>query len=284
MIPHRLFSGQRVVGLAFFVAFVAGMNFYSLLNFYPLTFAAVYNPDPVQIGLKGLGYGVSVTVGAVLFNALLSVPQIEARYILLVAAVLMSMCQQPYPTLSLYSDSFTAAFGGAIAAATPDNAKLTVALGTIAGFGVGGILVPSATVALICVPDDLLATAAALSLSIRTIGGSIGYTIYFSIFSNKLATILPEKVGQYAVAAGLSPDDATAFVTAFLTTPGLIADAPGYSPSVAAAATVGSRWAYAESLKYVWLTSMAFGVLAILSCTAIPSIKAFQTNRIAVTL
>jgi hypothetical protein len=159
-----------------------------------------------------------------------------------------------------------------------------VALGTIAGFGVGGILVPSATVALICVPDDLLATAAALSLSIRTIGGSIGYTIYFSIFSNKLATVLPAKVTEYVLAAGLSPDDATEFVTGFLSAPGSIADAPGYTPSIAMAATIGSRWAYSESLKYVWFTSLAFGILAILSCMAIPSIRAFQTNRIAVAL
>ncbi|KAK6393115.1 hypothetical protein LTR65_002806 [Meristemomyces frigidus] len=266
MIPHELFAGNRVVGLSFFVAFVAGMNFYSLINFFPLTFATVFNPDPVSIGLKGLGYGISVTMGAVIFNASLSISKLHARYILLVATVLMT------------------AFGGALAAITPDNPALAVSLGTIAGFGVGGVLVPSATIALICVPDDLLATAAALSLSIRTIGGSIGYTIYYNIFVNKLKTLLPEKVAQYAVAAGLSPANATAFVTAFLTTPESIATAPGYSLSVAEAATIGSRWAYAEALKYVWYTSMAFGVLAILSCLAIPSIKKYQTNRIAVTL
>lgn len=67
------------------------------------------------------------------------------------------------------------AFGGALSAATPDTPKLAVAMGTISGFGVGGVLVPSATVALICVPDAFLATTAALSLSIRTLGGSIGY-------------------------------------------------------------------------------------------------------------
>ena len=67
------------------------------------------------------------------------------------------------------------AFGGALSAATPETPKLAVAMGTIAGFGVGGVLVPSATVALICVPDAFLATTAALSLSIRTVGGSIGY-------------------------------------------------------------------------------------------------------------
>ena len=89
MIPKEIFAGQRVVALVFFVAFVAGINFYSLLNFYPLSFATVYNPDPIQIGLKGLGYGISVTAGAVFFNALLST-NIEAKWILLVSATIMS--------------------------------------------------------------------------------------------------------------------------------------------------------------------------------------------------
>lgn len=90
MVPREMFSGQRIVGLAFFIAFVAGMDFYSLINFFPLSFSSVYDPDPVQVGLKGLGYGISTTVGAVFFNALLST-KIEARYILLTAAALMSM-------------------------------------------------------------------------------------------------------------------------------------------------------------------------------------------------
>lgn len=226
----------------------------------------MYDPDPVQIGLKGLGYGISVTVGAVFFNALLSVQQLEAKYILLVATILMT------------------AFGGALSAATPDTASMTVALGTIAGFGVGGVLVPSATVALICVPDAYLATTAALSLSIRTVGGSIGYTIYYNIFSNKIKSGLPQKIAQYAMGAGISAADATDFVGIFLTTPANITSAPGYSSAIVEAATIGSRWAYADALKYVWYTSIPFGCLAVVSCLFLPSIKSYQTNRVAVSL
>lgn len=32
MVPKQIFQGQRIVGLAFFIAFVAGMNFYSLVS------------------------------------------------------------------------------------------------------------------------------------------------------------------------------------------------------------------------------------------------------------
>lgn len=94
MVPKQIFQGQRVVALVFFVAFVAGINFYSLINFYPLSFATMYNPDPIQIGLKGLGYGISVTAGAVFFNALLST-SIEAKWILLTSATLMSKFVHP---------------------------------------------------------------------------------------------------------------------------------------------------------------------------------------------
>ncbi|KAI1612526.1 putative major facilitator superfamily transporter [Exophiala viscosa] len=265
MIPGEMFRGQKIVALAFCVAFVAGVNFYSLINFFPLSFGTIWSPDPVQIGLKGLGYGISTTVGAVFFNALLST-KLEAKWVLLAAASMMT------------------AFGGALAVSNPTNPKVAVALGTLASFGVGGVLVPSATVALIVVPDALLATTAALSLSIRTIGGSIGFTIYYNIFVNKLTTMLPESVAEYAIAAGLSAADATAFVTTFLTDPAAIESAPGYTPAIAKAATLGTSWAYAGALKYVWYVSIPFGVLAMISAAFVPNIKKYQTNRVAVAL
>lgn len=88
MVPRGVFAGQRVSALAFGLAFISGMNFYSLINFYPISFSTMFNPDPVQIGLKGLGYGISTTVGVVFFNAVLST-RLEARYALAAAAVLM---------------------------------------------------------------------------------------------------------------------------------------------------------------------------------------------------
>lgn len=130
IIPRELFAGQRIVAVAFLIAFVAGMNFYSLLNFFPLEFSAVFPPDPVQVGLKGLGPGLSVTLGATLVNAALSWLKGHNRELLLVSTVIMT------------------AFGGALAVVTPDTPRTLVALGVVCGFGVGGVLVPSATIAI----------------------------------------------------------------------------------------------------------------------------------------
>jgi len=238
MVPSALFSGQRIVGLAYVVAFSAGMNFFSILNFFPVTFSSVYTPDPVSIGLRGLGPALTTAVGAIFFNAALSRFPGHTREVLLVAVGIMT------------------AFAGALAVMTPDNERLVLFLGSMAGFGVGGVLVPAATVAMLVCPDALITTAAALSLSIRTVGGSIGYSIYYNIFAGKLTANLPKYTAMYAVQAGLPLESVEAFVGLFLTEPEKLAEAgiPGVTPQVIESATIGTRWAYSESLKYVWVS------------------------------
>jgi hypothetical protein len=146
-------------------------------------------------------------------------------------------------------------FAGSLAVMNPDNEKLVVALGSLATFGVGGVLVPAATVAMLVCPDALITTAAAMSLSIRTVGGSIGYSIYYNIFATKLEKNLPAYVAEYAIKAGLPLSSATQFVTIFLTNPKALATTriPGMTPAVIAGATKGTQWAFSESLKYVWV-------------------------------
>ena len=71
-----------------------------------------------------------------------------------------------------------AAFTGAVAYVNPDRETAAIIVGGIAGFGVGGVLVPAATVAVTVTPDTTIATCVALGLSIRAVGGSIGFAIY----------------------------------------------------------------------------------------------------------
>ena len=130
MIPKELFMGQRVVALSFAVAFVAGMNFFSLLNFWPLTISTVWYPDPVKIGLRGMSAGFATAIGAIFWNALLSTFPADCKWILFVAAGLLTC------------------FGGALSVMSPENIVTTIALGTVACFGLGGVIVPAATVAM----------------------------------------------------------------------------------------------------------------------------------------
>lgn len=190
----------------------------------------------------------------------------------------MSLCFTLHLT---FVNSCQAAFSGALAVVTPTNPRLAVALGTIAGFGVGGVLVPPSTIAITVCPDRLIATTVALSLSIRVIGGSIGYSIYYNIFAEKLSKVLPENVAKAAVAAGLPVSDATKFVTSFLTAPGSIMTVPGVTPEVVAAATRGAQDSYAYALSFVWYTSIAFGLVAIIAAGFLGNNRKYLTDRVA---
>ncbi|QDS78157.1 hypothetical protein FKW77_005044 [Venturia effusa] len=264
MIPLELFQGQRVVTFAYVVAFVAGMNFFSVLNFWPLMIQNVWTPDPVQVGLRGFAPGLAVTIGAIFFNSLLSSWKGGARYTLFLASLVLTC------------------FSGGMSVVTPENETTVIALGTVGGFGLGGLIVPSATVAMIASPDALITTCAALSLSVRAVGGSIGYSIYYNIFANKLKVKLPTRIAQYAIKAGLPLASAKLFVETLLTAPAQVAKIPGVTPAVLAGAAKGEQWAYADSLQYVWYTTIAFGILSMACSLLIPNTKKFQTNRVAV--
>lgn len=137
--------------------------------------------------------------------------------------------------------------------------------------------------AITVVPDALIATAGALSLSLRVLGGSIGYTIYESVFANKINVNLPTYTAQYATEAGLPASSVTAFLTAMLgADPSSAANVDGVTPEILAQAALGIKWAYADSLRYVWYTSIPFGILAIIACCFLKDSRKYLTNRISV--
>jgi hypothetical protein len=91
MVPKEIFAGQRIVGLAFSITFISGMNFYSILNFSPVLYTDVFEPTPFAIGTKSLGVAFGTCLGAVLINTLLSIWKDYNRELLLFSCILMSM-------------------------------------------------------------------------------------------------------------------------------------------------------------------------------------------------
>ena len=78
---------------------------------------------------------------------------------------------------------FMTAGTGAMSIARPDNLSVLWIILIIAGLGIGGIVVPASIITTIICPDDLIATVSALTLSIRVLGGSIGYCAYYKLVS-----------------------------------------------------------------------------------------------------
>lgn len=154
---------------------------------------------------------------------------------------------------------------------------------TLSTFGIGAIIVPALTVVLYAAPDEYIGTVAALSLSVRFLGGSIGTTIYYNIFNTKITHNLPAYIAAAAAKAGLPKASLIPFVGAFATEgPSAAAKIPGVSSAVLNAAALATRWAFADSLKYVWYATIPFGMICVICCAFIPNISKFMSNRVAV--
>lgn len=135
--------------------------------------------------------------------------------------------------------------------------------------------------------QDLIATIASLTLSIRIVGGAIGYTIYFNIFVNKYKDNAIHYIGG-VMATELGITNITYITEAIeLTTASLLEDMqaiPGIAGNTTAYEMVvaAGRIAYAESYKYVYLASIAFGVLSIAASLFLKDITKYMDDHVAV--
>lgn len=199
--------------------------------------------------------GIATAVGAIFWNALLSTWKGGSRWVLFLVSLIattVSITNRLLTNAAMQAAMMLTAFGGSLASMNPENVYQSVTLASFAAFGLGGVIVPGATVAMIAAPDALITTCAALSLSVRAVGGAIGYSIYYSIFVKKLTARLPILVGTYAVQAGLPASSAKLFVGTYLTAPTQIQSVPGVTEAILGAALRGSQWAYSEALHLVW--------------------------------
>jgi MFS family permease len=98
-------------------------------------------------------------IGGVACLILLTVTGGKIRMLMIVSTILMTLGT------------------GLMALARPDNIGPVIVILIVAGLGIGGILVPASIITTIICPDDLIATVSALTLSIRVLGGAVGYAV-----------------------------------------------------------------------------------------------------------
>lgn len=158
MFPSRMKKEARTLTLTLVITAISGANFFSVIMFWPTQAFNVYGHDPVGVGIRGIPIGFSILAGACIVLWLLSVFRGHNRELLVISSVLMT------------------AGCGALAIADRDNLHMLWGLLVLAGIGIGGIVVPASIITTIICPDDIIATVTALTLSIRVIGGCIGYT------------------------------------------------------------------------------------------------------------
>lgn len=186
MFPKDLGRAPRTLVLVLVISFISGANFFSVLMLWPTQAYNVYGHDPVAVGLRGLPFGLGVMTGCVITLTLLTYFRgANTRIILLIASCVMT------------------AGCGSMAALSTANESVVYAILVIAGLGVGGMVIPVSVITTIICRDEVIATITALSLSIRVVGGAIGYAIYYNVLVSKLTPMLIDRVGTAMVVGGV---------------------------------------------------------------------------------
>lgn len=152
------------------------------------------------------------------------------------------------------------------------------------GLGIGGIVVPASIITAIICPDELIATVTALTLSIRVLGGAIGYAVYYNLFAEHFKEKSIELIGKAAVINGIT-NKAVIAQSITLTSAGLlpaIRKLPGMTDKAYAAIVHAGQEAYAESYPWVYYVSIAFGGVSIICSLFLGNIKKYMTDHVAV--
>jgi hypothetical protein len=119
---------------------------------------------------------------------------------------------------------------------------------------------------------------AALTLAIRVIGGSIGYTVYYNVFISKFAPKAMEHIGGY-MELQLNITDTSIIAKVIELTGASLLDDIAVLPEIAG---IPGAWegvvkagqiAYAESYKYIYLVSIAFGSISIVAAVFLGDIS-----------
>ena len=270
MFPSRMKQDARNLGLTLIITAISGANFFSILMFWPTQAFNVYGHDPVGVGIRGLPVGFSILAGAVIVLALLSYFRGNNRELLVVSCIIMT------------------AGCGALAFAERDNMDKLWGILVLAGLGIGGIVVPASVITTIICPDDIIATVSALTLSIRVIGGCIGYTVYYNVFVSYFKKNAVKYIGGQMVQLGVF--NVTYITTAIELTGASLLEELNTIPGLAGNKTAvdmviyAGQVAYAESYKYVYLVSIAFGVISIICACSMGNISKFMDDHVAVVM
>lgn len=176
-----------------------------------------------------------------------------------------------------------------MAVARVDNLHTLWGLLVLAGLGIGGIVVPASIMTTIICPDDLIATVAALTLSVRVIGGSIGYTTYYNVFVGKFVPAATKYIGG-TMALELNITNKSYIEEAITLTGAALLEGLKEIPGIAGNETayemvVGAgQLAYAESYKYVYYASIAFGAVSVIAACFLGNIDKYMDDHVAVVM
>lgn len=248
------------------ITFLSGGNFFAMLLFWPTQAYNMYGSNPIGIGIRTLPIGFGIIGGAIINLLMIGFTGGRTRMLMLFWTVFMT------------------AFVGAMAAANLDNLNtLVYPILTLGNVGVGAVIIPCSIIAQIVAPTKLIGTITAITLSIRYIGGAIGFTAYYVIFYHKVKNAGIQAATQLVV-HGVSFDVTVLRKLILLTAEAefekakeMIANNPMVLKKDCFPLLVENvQQMFAVAYRYPYLMSIAFGGSSILLSLGLKDIRKFM--------
>lgn len=130
-----------------------------------------------------------------------------------------------------------------------------------------------------------IGAAAGVAGSTRSIVSTIASTIYQVVLRVRLTKTVPAEVVPAVLKAGLPQSSVVSYLTALTTgSTEAFSTVKGLTPKVLAAGAYAYRVANADAFRDVFLTSIAFGCIAIGLSMCIPNVEELMTHDVAATL
>ena len=236
------------------------MVLYGIGTFYPQQLGTVYHANAILTAVYLLPYELTICFAGFL-GGLLVTRLRKFRWILVLLLALLAL------------------FCGLQAINQPNTLSVAVGLGVGVGLGSALLLVVPVAGVATCVPSQLIGTSLTLLSCCRGIGGTIGITIFASVYGDKISGYVPDYVGSVALSAGLSVTSVTLIFEA-LTAKNETAlfVIPGMTPFLADSINEAYDQAVSDSFKFVWLSIMAVTAAGVIVACFLREISHKMTN------
>ena len=170
-------------------------------------------------------------------------------------------------------------FTGAMAATTPYTEGMALAFTLLASLQAGTLGNASLSLTPLCLDEKDIGIALGLVGTSRAVFSAIGQAVFVAVLNSGLRTNIPKYVVPAAIQAGLPTSDALALLQGLAE--GNLTAVPDTTPRIIAAAVAANKEAYSQSFKMVFLSSIAFGVCALVSALLIPNLEEKFTGVVA---
>ncbi|GAA5865110.1 hypothetical protein JCM3774_002134 [Rhodotorula dairenensis] len=245
-LDHRLFQNGRNFSLCMFLIAVEGALFYLVNNIFAAEMNAVWGrPGDLRTTARITPFYLTGVF----------VCPITAWYT-------TKRKDVKWPTAFAFF-CFALAFLGF--ALSGQNAGMATAFNTVGGIGCGMAIVLVVVMVQYSTPPLLIGIATALLISVRSLGGTVGYAIAEAIYSSKTNTQIPEAIVKATAPLGFNPQFLGPLIGFLMSGKGLEA-VQGATPQILGAASAALKNTEADAYKIVWFAFLPGGVIAVICC------------------